>query len=246
MSQLQLAVTADVSTRHLSYVETGRSTPSRELLLRLAEELQMPLRDRNQLLNAAGYAPMYSEMPLSATEMRPVMAAIVVVLERSEPNPTIIVDRHWDLVMGNTSARWLATDVDDRLLTPPINIARLSLHPDGLASRISNLDEYAGHFLARIRRALAITGDPQLERLLSELSSYAPAPTSHPDVVAGSGVVIPMRLRLGGDELSLFTTIATFGTAIDITVAELSIETFYPADDHTAAVLQARFSAAPD
>jgi hypothetical protein len=205
----------------------------------------MPLRDRNQLLIAAGYAPVYSEMPLGATEMRPVMAALATVLERSEPNPTIIVDRHWDLVMGNTSAWWLASKVDESLLAPPINIARLSLHPGGLAPRISNLEEYAGHFLARIRRAVSITGDPELEQLLSELSGYAPAQSTHPDVAAHSGVVMPMQLRLGGDELSLFTTIATFGTAIDITVSELSIETFYPANDESAAVLQARFSAAP-
>lgn len=240
MSQLQLAVTAEVSTRHLSYVETGRSRPSRELLLHLAEELEVPLRDRNQLLLAAGYAPVYSERSLDAPEMRPVTAALTMVLERSEPNPTIIVDRYWNLVLANTSALWLTTGVADHLLAPPINVARLSLHPDGLAPRVANLPEYATHLLARVRRAAMITGDPVLEELLAELNASVPHLAYEPTTGVDSSVVLPMRLHLGGDELSFFSTIATFGTAIDITVSELSIETFYPADDHTAAVLQAR------
>lgn len=239
LTQLELSVRAGVSTRHLSFLETGRSGPSRDMVLELAEHLEIPLRERNQLLTAAGYAPAYPERPLDATEMDAVTAAIEQVLHGHEPYPALAVDRYWNLVSRNAAASVLATDVAPELLTPPANVYRVSLHPDGLAARVVNFAEFAHHLLARLRHDTAVSADPTLAALLDEVEGY---PTvrhlprvRHPPPQA---VVVPVRLRHPRGELAMFTTIATFGTPVDVTVAELALETFFPLDAGTARRLQ--------
>jgi transcriptional regulator with XRE-family HTH domain len=236
-----LALEAEVSTRHLSFVETGRSTPSRELLLHLAEHLDVPLRDRNTLLLAAGYAPVYRERSLDDAEMDPVRNALDRILAGHEPYPAVIVDRRWDLVATNGPALTLFTaGVDPALLEPPVNVYRLGLHPDGLAPRVRNLGEYSDHLLTRLQRDAAVTGDPVLAALLDEVRGY-PGLTQPGAVEADPAelLFLPMAFTtVEGDELSLFSTLATFGTAMDVTVAELSIEAFFPADAATRATLQ--------
>jgi len=238
LSQLDLALEAGVSARHLSFVETGRSKPSREMVLHLAEQLEVPLRDRNQLLLAAGYAPAYGEHPLDAPEMAPVRAAIDGVLAGHDPFPAVVVDRWWDLVAANAALSLFTDGVAADLLAPPANALRLALHPDGLAPRILNLGEYRAHLLDRVRRQVALTADARLAALYDELITYPPPPApgpapSHPEIAA------TLRLRgPAGAELAFFSTIATFGTAVDITLAELAIEAFFPADGATAAALR--------
>jgi transcriptional regulator with XRE-family HTH domain len=240
VSQLDLASEAEVSTRHLSFVETGRSRPSRELVLHLAEHLDVPLRERNALLLAAGYAPIYHETPLDAAEMAPVRAALDTILAGHEPFPAVVVDRHWDLVTANRPALGLLTeDVAPELVEPPVNALRVSLHPDGLAPRIANFGEWSAHLVDRLRRQAAASGDPVLAELLRELVSY-------PNVESGSGhgtstaelLFVPLQLHRGDRVLQFFSTLATFGTALDVTIAELAIESFFPADDTTAGALR--------
>lgn len=240
LSQLHLAVEADVSARHLSFVESGRSAPSRELLLRLAEPLEMPLRERNRLLLAAGYAPMFAEHPLDAPEMKAAMAAVKRILDSHSPFPALAVDRSWDLLLANEAALGLLTGIDDALLRPPANIMRLSLHPRGLASRIHNLAEWRHHLLGRLRDDANRSGDPRLFALQEELRAYpAPASPGPPGTVAR--IAVPLVLnRPGSDErLSFLSTTTVFGTATDIALAGLTLECFYPADDATRAVLVA-------
>ncbi len=239
LSQLELSLTAAVSTRHLSFVETGRSAPSRELVLQLAEHLDVPLRERNRLLLAAGYAPVFGETPLDAPRMSAVRAAVGQVLAGHEPYPAAVVDRGWNLVDANRSLALLTDLVDPRLLAPPANVLRASLHPDGLAPHIANLAEWRAHLLARLRRQVDLTADPGLEALLAELRGYPGGPEL-PALPAAGEIVIPLRLRAGGGELAFLSTIAAFGTPLDVTVAELLIESFYPADPATAAALRAR------
>lgn len=234
LSQLALSSAAGVSTRHLSCVETGRSRPSPELVLHLAEHLEVPLRARNQMLLAAGYAPVFRERPLDDPEMAPVALVLDSVLERSEPNPTVIVDRSWNLLRANAPALWLCTGVDPVLLEPPANVVRLSVHDDGLRPRIANFDEYAGHLAGRVRSAAVASRDPGLAALADEVDDLvgAPGPAARSPAFA-----IPMCIEVDGRALALFSTIATFGTAVDVGLSELSIETFYPADDATAELL---------
>lgn len=232
MSQLDLACLAQVSTRHLSYVETGRSRPSRGFLLHLADHLDVPLRGRNDLLVAAGHAPVYGETDLDAPEMAAVRSALDLVLAHHLPFPALVVDRRWDLVLANDAIGLLLDGVDPALLTGRPNVLRLSLHPDGLAARVQDLASFSGHVLTRLRREAALTGDPALAALHDELAGYpgvrAQEPwTEHPDVV------LPLRLRTAGGVLSFFTTAATFGTAADVTLAELTVESFFPADAET-------------
>jgi transcriptional regulator with XRE-family HTH domain len=238
LSQLELALNADVSARHVSFVETGRARPSREMLLHLAEQLDVPLRDRNGLLLAAGYAPQYAERSLETPEMEPVRRALDRFLRAHEPYPAVVIDRHHNLVAGNDALGLLIEGVDPELLEPPANALRVTLHPRGMAPQIINLAEWSAHLLHRLRREAAITGDPELERLYDELSVYPGVSTDvgHEDTT-GADVVLPMRMRDGDDELAFFGTISTFGTAVDITLAELSIEAFYPANARTAARL---------
>jgi transcriptional regulator with XRE-family HTH domain len=241
MSQLDVAAEAEVSARHLSFVETGRSRPSRELVLHLAEHLDVPLRDRNTLLMAAGFAPTYPETPLDAEEMAPVRRALDKILTSHLPFPAVVVDRHWNLVSANETALAILTDgVDPDLLGPRANALRVCLHPDGLASRIVNLAEYSAHLIERIDRLAAASADPELLSLRDELRRYPGVSAGHPGGSdTASRLFVPLVLRGNHGELTFFSTIATFGTAHDITVAELAIEAFFPADERTAAVLRA-------
>lgn len=241
-SQLDLALDAEVSTRHLSFVETGRSAPSRDMVLRLAQQLEVPLRERNYLLLAAGYAPAYPEAPLDSPRMAAVRAAIRQVLRGHEPYPAIVVDRHWNLVEANASVALLLEGVAPELLRPPTNVLRVSLHPDGLAPRIGNLAEWRAHLLSRLRRQVAITADREMAALYDELRGYPPAdsPVLDVEMPAAGDVVVPLRIRIGGAELSFFGMVATFGTPVDVTVDELAIESFFPADAETAAILHRR------
>jgi transcriptional regulator with XRE-family HTH domain len=241
LSQLDLALEAGVSARHLSFLETGRSRPSREMVLQLAEQLDVPLRDRNQLLLAAGFAPAYGERGIDAPELEPVRAAIGLVLEGHEPYPAVVVDRWWDLVAANRGIDLFTAGAAPELLEPPVNVLRLALHPDGAARRILNLGEFRAHLLDRLRRHVALTADERLAALSEEVAGY-PAPEPDHGATSGAEIVVPLRLRApgGGGELRLFSTIATFGTALDVTVAELAIEAFFPADAETAAALRER------
>jgi transcriptional regulator with XRE-family HTH domain len=231
LSQLELALEADVSSRHVSFVETGRAKPSREMVLHLAEHLEVPLRERNALLLAAGYAPLYLERPLE--EMEAVQRALDRFLRAHEPYPAVVLDRRFDLVAANDALDLLTAGVAPELLAPPANALRVSLHPRGLAPRIVNLPEWSAHLLARLRRQATLTGDPALESLHAELSAYPGASTSAVHD-AGADIVLPLRLRDGDGELAFFSTISTFGTASDVTLSELAIEAFYPADARTA------------
>ncbi|MBO3750252.1 helix-turn-helix transcriptional regulator [Streptosporangiaceae bacterium NEAU-GS5] len=232
MSQLDLAVQAGISTRHISFLETGRSNPSREMVLRLAEHLDLPLRERNHLLLAAGYAPVYPESALNTPRMAPVLEAIRRLLDAHMPYPALVVDRVWNMVDANAAVGLLSEGIDPDLLD---NVLRASLHPEGLAPRIVNLGEWRAHLLGRLRRQRAFTGDPELESLYQELAAY-PCDQPEPEIeLPGPGdIMIPLRIRHGAGELSFFSIVATFGTPLDITVAELAIESFYPADATTA------------
>lgn len=238
MSQLALAVEAEISSRHLSFVETGRSVPSRDLVLHLAEQLELPLRERNQLLLAAGYAPVYQETPLDEPQMAEVRAAVRQLLTGHQPYPAVVVDRAWNLVDANASVAIFTDPVAPELLEPPANALRVSLHPQGMAPNIVNLGEWRAHLLGRLRRQVALTADSGLARLLDELRAY-PCDGPEPDIeLPGAGdVFVPLRVRHQGRVLTFFSTIATFGTPLDITLAELAIESFFPADRETAALL---------
>jgi len=236
LSQLELSSRAEISTRHLSFVETGRSAPSRSMVLNLTEQLDVPLRERNRLLLAAGYAPLYGETSLDAPRMAAIRAAVGQVLAGHEPYPAVVVDRMWQLVDSNASSRLLIDLVAPELLEPPVNVLRLSLHPEGMAPRIVNLGEWRAHLLVQLRRQVAVTADPGLAELYAELDGYPGG--DDPGPADASGVIVPLRLRHESGELAFFSTVATFGTPLDVTVAELAIESFFPADAHTAAVLR--------
>lgn len=242
LSQLGLALEAEVSARHLSFVETGRARPGRELLLQLAACLDVPLRERNQLLLAAGYAPMFPLRALDDPALGPARKAVELVLSGHEPYPAVAVDRHWNLVAANRAAPPLMAGAAEPLLREPVNVLRLSLHPEGLAPRIGNLAEWRGHLLARLRRQIDMSGDAVLADLHEELSGYrvphAAGRATVPALERG-GVVAPLLLESGAGTLSLFSTTTVFGTPIDITLAELAIEAFFPADEDTAARLRA-------
>jgi transcriptional regulator with XRE-family HTH domain len=239
LSQLDLALEAGVSARHLSFVETGRSRPSAEMVVQLAEHLDVPLRDRNALLLAAGFAPAYGQRDLDAPEMGPVREAIDRVLRGHEPYPAVVVDRHWGMVAGNRAIPVLTAGVAEHLLEPPVNVLRLSLHPDGLAPRIANLGEWRAHLLDRLGRQAVVSGDPALFALHEELAALPGGPpAAAPDLDAGA-IAVPLRLRAGDAELSFISTATTFGTATDVTLSELAIESFFPADEATAAAVRA-------
>jgi transcriptional regulator with XRE-family HTH domain len=241
MSQLKLAEQAQISARHLCFVETGRSTPSRDMVIRLAEQLDVPLRDRNDLLLSAGYAPAYAQTPLDAPQMSAVRSAIRQVLAGHDPFPALVADRDWNLVDANRSLDLFTRGAEPELLRPPVNALRLALHPGGLARRILNIGEWRAHLLNRLRRRINLMGDVGLAPLYDELSGY-PCHQQAPDidVASGPGIVVPLRLLEGDQELALFCTVAVFGSPRDITVSELAIESFFPADARTAEFLLAR------
>jgi transcriptional regulator with XRE-family HTH domain len=234
LSQLDLSCETGVSARHLSFLETGRARPTREMLLRLAEELEIPFRARNELLLAAGFAPVYAERPLADPAMSPVREAIDLVLAGYEPYPAVVIDRTWHLVAANRSVPLLTAGAAEWLLHPSVNVLRLSLHPEGVAPRIANLAQWRSHVLHRLAREAATTGDPGLAVLHRELAAL-PGGFERGPV---DGIAVPLRIRHDDDELAFLSTVTTFGTAVDITAAELSIEAFLPADRHTAAALR--------
>lgn len=239
MSQLDLAAEADISQRHLSFVESGRARPSRDMVLHLAAQLDVPLRERNRLLLAAGFAPSFAERPIDDPSLEPAMAAVRLVLKGHEPAPAIAVDRHWTLVAGNRAAEPLLSLAEPALLAPPVNVLRLSLHPRGLAPHIVNLGEWRAHILDRLRRLAAATADAAIEALIEELRAY-PGEASRTPVVhdAGSAIAHPLKISLGGTVLSFISTITVFGTPLDVTLSELAIESFFPADEATRAALR--------
>jgi transcriptional regulator with XRE-family HTH domain len=237
LSQLDLAIAASVSSRHLSFVETGRSKPTSEMILHLAEHLDVPLRDRNALLLAGGYAPAYPERGLDEPELKAVCHALGRVLASHEPYPAVVVNRWWELVDANSGIAQFTRHVSSKLLEPPVNVLRLSLHPDGMAPRITNLPEWRAHLLARLHRQAEATGDQRLAGLHDELSAYPGGETARPD---RTDVVVPLRYHADHGELSFLSITAMVGTPMDVTVEELAIESFYPADDRTAAALAPR------
>ncbi len=238
LSQLDLACETGISTRHLSFVETGRSQPSREMLLQLAEGLGIPLRERNGLLLAAGYAPMYSARPLADDALSAARKAVDLVLTGHEPLPALAVDRHWNLIAANRALPPLLEGAAPELLAPPVNVLRLSLHPDGLARRIVNLPEWRAHLLERLRHQLEVTADPVLSELLAELRGYpANAPNDAGRAGVNSSIVVPLQLATETGILNLFSTTTVFGTPLDVTLSEIAIESFFPADQETAGAL---------
>lgn len=242
MSQLDLALSAEVSQRHLSFVESGRSQPSRDMVVRLAEHLGVPLRERNALLVAAGYAPLHRERPLDDPALGAARQAVELVLEAHEPFPALAVDRHWTIVSANSAVGRLLSGVAPELLQPPRNALRISLHPGGLAPRIVNYGEWCEHVLARLSRQIDQTADPELRALRDELRSY-PAPSTatrrhRPKSAIPADVAVPFQLETEAGVLSFLSTTTVFGTPIDITLSELAIEAFLPAEQHTLETLR--------
>jgi transcriptional regulator with XRE-family HTH domain len=235
LSQLDLAVEAGVSSRHLSFIETGRARPTSQMILRLAEHLELPLRETNKLLLAGGYAPAYPEHALTEPELAAVRRALTAVLKGHEPYPAAIVNRHWELVEANAPIALFTQDVPSRLLEPPVNVLRLSLHPEGMASRIRNLPEWRAHLLARLHRQARTTGDQVLADLHEELAAY---PGGQASIQQAAQPVIPLRYTTAdGTELDLISLTSVLGTPMDVTVEELAIEAFYPANEQTAKAL---------
>jgi transcriptional regulator with XRE-family HTH domain len=238
LSQFELAMDAGVSARHISFVETGRSRPSAEMILQLAARLDIPLRERNQLLLAAGYAPVYGQRGLDDPDMEVIRETLDVILSAHEPRPAMIVDRHWGIVSANRPFELLTEGVAPELLEPPANVLRLALHPDGVAPRIVNFTQLRGTLLLWLRREAAATGDPALAALYDELLAL-PGGMPALDEQPGDDVAIPVRIRSGDTVLSFISTITTFLRATDVTVAELSVESFYPTDAITNDALHA-------
>jgi transcriptional regulator with XRE-family HTH domain len=241
LSQLDLAADAEISTRHLSFLETGRSQPSRDMVLRLAERLDIPLRERNLLLVAAGFAPVFPERALQDPALDAARKAIDLVLAGHEPYPALAVDRHWQLIAANAAVTRLMAGADPSLLTPPVNVLRLSLHPKGIAPRIANYHEWRAHLIVRLRRQVDVTADPVLTALLAELAAFPAPPGAKPARPLRNGdqsVVVPLQLATDVGVLSLLSTTTVFGTPLDITLSELALESFFPADAATAEALR--------
>lgn len=241
-SQLDVAVGAGVSARHLSFVETGRARPSPELVLTIADHLDVPLRERNDLLLAAGYAPRYPRTSLDDASMAQVRSSLQRMLNAHDPYPGVVIDRCWNVVVGNQAAHLLGAAVPEHLRQPTMNVFRACLHPNGLAAFTINFDEWAGYLLHQIRRTVALTGDAELAALEEEVKAY-PNVAAVPDGRVDRGdppLLVPFVFELGGERLSMFTTLTTFGTPRDVTLDELSVELFYPADEATERLLSQR------
>jgi transcriptional regulator with XRE-family HTH domain len=242
---MDLALDVGVSPRHLSFVETGRSRPSPELVLAIAHHLDVPLRERNTLLLAAGYAPRYSQVSLGEPEVELVRASLQRMLDAHDPYPGVVIDRRWDVVLANRAAQGLLAGVRPELLGPPLNVYRVCLHPDGLSARTLNLTAWAAYLLGQLRRTIVLTGDPSLEALHTELLAYPGmreaadlAASGHIDAWERPQLLVPLRLAVGAAELSLFTTLTTFGTPQDVTLDELAVELFFPADEPSEHLLR--------
>jgi transcriptional regulator with XRE-family HTH domain len=242
LSQLDLAGETDISSRHLSFLETGRSQPSREMVLKLSERLEIPLRERNVLLVAAGYAPIFPERSLGDAALQAAREAINLVLQGHEPYPALAIDSYWTLIATNKMLPLLLTGISPKLLEPPINVLRMSLHPEGLASRIANYDEWRTHLLSRLRRQIDLSADKVLIELMNELRSYpnpARADSSrHQSKRNEAGVVVPLELMTDDGTLSFISTTTVFGTPLDITLSEIALESFFPANAATAETLR--------
>lgn len=242
LSQLGLASEAEISQRHLSFIESGRSTPSRDMVLRLAEHLAVPLRERNAILVAAGFAPVYRERALDDPGLAAARHAIDIILKGHEPHPALAVDRHWTLVTANRSVAPLLAGADEELLQPPVNVLRLSLHPQGLAPRIGNFREWRAHIISRVAQQIDNTADPALMELLEELKSYPVPPGSRPyqpaEQAALGGIAVPIELAGEDGTLSFVSTTTVFGTAVDISLSELAIESFFPTNVRTAEAMR--------
>lgn len=244
LSQLDLAGEAEISTRHLSFLETGRSQPSREMILHLAEHLRVPLRERNILLHAAGFAPTFPERALDQPDLAAARRTIDLLLHAHEPFPALAVDRHWQLISANNAVSPLLAGAADWLLEAPVNVIRLSLHPEGIAPNIVNYVEWRTHLLERLARQLDLTADPVIADLIAEVRGYPIANTARNqpgrNTSLTSAIAIPLQLRLPGTDsvLSFISTTTVFGTPIDITLSELALETFFPADDITARAMR--------
>lgn len=237
VSQLDLSGEAGISARHLSFIETGRARASRETVLQLAKHLEVPLREQNELLLPAGYAPVFSQRPLDDPALQSVREAVGLILTGHEPFPALALDRHWNVLAMNRAVPPLLESVSPHLLEPPVNVLRLSLHPQGLAPRILNLAQWRAHLHEQLARQIRLTGDPALRALEDELGGYpAPPLAQHPQGYAG--VAVPLQLAAHGTALSLISTTTVFGTPVDVTVSELALETFFPADAPTAEVLK--------
>lgn len=235
-SQLDVAVSAGISTRHLSYVETGRSTPSRAMIERICDELDVPLRDRNEIYLAAGLAPAHPERPL--TDLGPARAAVDAVLAGHEPNPAVAVNVRWDVLAANRAMQRFLADLPPALAGPPLNVLRATLHPEGLARRLRDGARWRAGLLRRVRRQHERVGDPALAELLAELESYPPPPGGDGDGAADD-IAVPLRLAVDGGELSFLYTVTVFGSPRDVTLDEIAVETFFPADDATREALAA-------
>ncbi|WP_245641499.1 helix-turn-helix domain-containing protein [Paraburkholderia bannensis] len=240
MSQLLLATEAEISTRHLSFVESGRATPSREMVMHLAERLDVPLRERNALLVAAGYAPLYRERALDDPQLTAAREAVELVLRGHEPYPALAVDRHWNIVASNGALAPLIGDVSPALLSAPVNALRLSLHPEGIAPRILNWHAWRAHLLARLQRQIEASADRTLIELHDELAAYPAPPGAEAAKVEPMRhhIAVPLRVRTASGDLSFYSTTTVFGTPVDITLSELAIEAFFPADTQTAEALR--------
>lgn len=242
MSQLDLALEAEISTRHLSFVETGRAQPSRDMLLRLADQLEIPLRERNVILVAAGFAPVFPQRSLDDPALASARRAVDLILTGHEPFPAMAIDRRWNLVSANRMVAPLLAGIDADLLTPPLNVIRLSLHPRGLARSTANFHEWRAHILERLRREAELTADQGLAGLLTEVRAY-PIPAGQPPRRPSdefAGVAIPFQLKTqDGGVLSFLSTTTVFGTPVDVTLSELTLEAFFPADAATAQALRA-------
>jgi transcriptional regulator with XRE-family HTH domain len=236
LSQLELANRTGVSARHLSFLETGRARPSREMVIRLADQLDVPLRERNHLLLAAGYAPMYAETALAAPQMAAIRSAVRQVLAGHNPYPALVVDRYWNIVEANSSFALFTEGVAAELLQPPVNVLRLALHPKGMAPRIGNLGAWRAHLLGRLRRRIVV--ESWLLDIYEEVRAYRyDYPVPETDLTGSGDISVPLCLRHGDRELAFVATLTTFGAPQDVTVAELVIESFFPADEETAAAL---------
>ena len=238
-SQLELALDAEISTRHLSFVETGRAKPSREMTLLLAENLEIPLRERNKILITGGYAPQFSERSFDDVSLESARRAIELILTGHEPFPALAIDRHWNMVAANKTVSLMTEGVDAELLAPPVNVLRLSLHPKGLAQRIVNFYEWREHLISRLKKQVEDTADQTLEKLFEELNDY-PADNKRRTNKAKSdgGIVVPLKIESKFGTLSFISTTTVFGTPVDVTVSEIALETFFPADEITKEIFQ--------
>lgn len=242
LSQLALALDAGVSQRHLSFLESGRSRPSRDMVLELSRQLDVPLRDRNVMLHSAGYAPFFPQRPLDAPDLSIAKEIIDLILRGHLPHPALAVDRHWTLLSANTAVSHLLTGVAPHLLAGDVNVLRLTLHPDGLASRILNLVEWRHHVLTRLGHEIERSADPVLAELKDELEAF-PRPVTARAKIAAPGhsqaIAVPLRLKSDAGPLSFLATTTVFGTAVDVTLSEVAIEAFFPTDKETADMMAA-------